>query len=238
MEVRRRNQFYLWAQGHLQSLIPHEVLICAYGDRVRKQLSVEHFSSYPLPDQDVESMQNAERGLMAHSISVWTERGEKPLLVCGSDRSSTMYRRFEGILGQYAFPNLIVHGMPVLNGAPNSYFVFANMPQPLSERQGYVVSILIPYVHLAFLRMLAGERSEVMSESLVHDRIVTEREVEILAWVREGKSNLEIGSILSISPLTVKNHVQKILKKLNAQNRAQAVAKALSLQLIRNDVEH
>ena len=34
--------------------------------------------------------------------------------------------------------------------------------------------------------------------------------------------------------LTVKNHVQKILKKLNVQNRAQAVARGLSLQIIKN----
>jgi DNA-binding CsgD family transcriptional regulator len=38
--------------------------------------------------------------------------------------------------------------------------------------------------------------------------------------------------ILTISPLTVKNHVQKILRRLNVLNRAQAVGKALSLRIL------
>ena len=61
--------------------------------------------------------------------------------------------------------------------------------------------------------------------------ILTAREVEILHWVERGKSNNEIAQILNISHLTVKNHVQKILRKLNVQNRAQAVAKGIALNL-------
>ena len=61
---------------------------------------------------------------------------------------------------------------------------------------------------------------------------LTEREREILRWAREGKSNLEIGAALDISALTVKNHIQKILRKLGASNRAHAVALAMSQGLL------
>jgi DNA-binding CsgD family transcriptional regulator len=54
---------------------------------------------------------------------------------------------------------------------------------------------------------------------------LTERESEILAWMALGKTNPEIGSILGISAFTVKNHVQRILKKLDVINRTQAVGK-------------
>jgi DNA-binding CsgD family transcriptional regulator len=53
---------------------------------------------------------------------------------------------------------------------------------------------------------------------------LSQREVEIMRWVRQGKTNLEIGSILDISAFTVKNHLQRIFRKLNVGNRAQAVA--------------
>ncbi len=53
------------------------------------------------------------------------------------------------------------------------------------------------------------------------------REVEILARVAEGKTNVEISRILSISPFTVKNHVQKILRKLGASNRTDAAVRYL-----------
>lgn len=234
LEVRRRNQFFLWSQGLLQSLIPHELMICAHGDHARRNLVVEHFSSFPLAGQDVDSILDGEGGLMVQAVRVWAERGEKPLLVCNSERESTLYRRFEAALFRHALPNLAVHGMPGLPGQAASYFCFANLPQPLTLRQGYLIEVLTPHVHAAFMRMLVNEREE-NYELPSNDRIVTAREVEILQWVRDGKSNQEIGRILSISPLTVKNHVQKILKKLNVQNRAQAVARGISLQIIKTN---
>ena len=48
-----------------------------------------------------------------------------------------------------------------------------------------------------------------------------------------GKTNWEISSILGISPLTVKNHVQNILRKLDVQNRGQAAIKASKLGLVK-----
>lgn len=235
MEVRRRNQFFLWAQGQLQSLLPHEIMICAHGDHARRSFVVEHFSSYPLPGRDVESIVDVDGGLMIQTVKAWIERGDKPLLVCGSDRDSSLYRRFEAALFRYSFPNLATHGLPILPGSAGSFFTFVNLPQPLTTRQGYLIEILTPYIHCAFVRMLGNERHE-QFERPANDRLITAREIEILQWVRDGKSNQEIGHILGISPLTVKNHVQKILKKLNVQNRAQAVARGLSLQIIKNSV--
>ena len=51
------------------------------------------------------------------------------------------------------------------------------------------------------------------------------REAEILQWVAMGKTNPEIGAILNISSFTVKNHVQRILRKLDVSSRTQAVGK-------------
>ena len=62
--------------------------------------------------------------------------------------------------------------------------------------------------------------------------LLTPREQQILQWIYHGKSNIEIGMILGISPLTVKNHVQKTLRKLNVLNRTQAVGKALALRIV------
>ncbi len=61
---------------------------------------------------------------------------------------------------------------------------------------------------------------------------LTARETEILRWIYYGKSHTEIGMILGINALTVKDHVQKILRKLDALNRAQAVGKAFALGIL------
>ena len=61
---------------------------------------------------------------------------------------------------------------------------------------------------------------------------LTEREREVLRLLIEGLSNQEIGDQLVISHSTVKNHVSNILSKLNAANRAEAVALALKNQIV------
>lgn len=52
----------------------------------------------------------------------------------------------------------------------------------------------------------------------------TERELEILRLVANGQTNHEIGQRLHIAEETVKTHVQHLLRRLNARNRAHAVA--------------
>lgn len=48
---------------------------------------------------------------------------------------------------------------------------------------------------------------------------LTKRELEILGFVTRGKTNGEIAKILGTSVLTVKNQIQRLLRKLNAVNR-------------------
>ena len=50
----------------------------------------------------------------------------------------------------------------------------------------------------------------------------TERELDVLRLLAQGKSNPEIGKVLFISTTTVRSHVTHILTKLNVDNRTQA----------------
>jgi DNA-binding NarL/FixJ family response regulator len=61
---------------------------------------------------------------------------------------------------------------------------------------------------------------------------LSERELEILAWIARGSSNKEIASQLFIAEGTVKNHVTHILSKLGVRDRTQAALKARELGLL------
>lgn len=61
---------------------------------------------------------------------------------------------------------------------------------------------------------------------------LTQREFEVLKLVAKGLTNKEIGKSLSISSLTVKNHVNNILVKLEVSDRTEASTVAISLGLI------
>jgi DNA-binding CsgD family transcriptional regulator len=59
--------------------------------------------------------------------------------------------------------------------------------------------------------------------------LLSEREVGIVTLLVQGRSNREIAEQLVLSPETVKGHVARILRKFNASNRAEAVARYLSM---------
>jgi DNA-binding NarL/FixJ family response regulator len=56
---------------------------------------------------------------------------------------------------------------------------------------------------------------------------LSEREMEVLKLLANGKDNAEIASELTISPKTVKNHISNILMKLQIDNRIQAAVYAV-----------
>jgi two-component system NarL family response regulator len=66
----------------------------------------------------------------------------------------------------------------------------------------------------------------------ISDKSVSEREIDVLKLMAQGKSNKEIGSALFISAGTVKSHVKSIFAKLNVNSRAEAVASAAHRGLI------
>jgi len=64
------------------------------------------------------------------------------------------------------------------------------------------------------------------------DRILTDRQIEILYWVQEGKSAPEIGVILGISGRTVDKHLENVCDILGVRRRLQAVIRARELRLL------
>lgn len=75
---------------------------------------------------------------------------------------------------------------------------------------------------------LLGQRTNVD-----HERVLSQRELEVLQLVAEGASTSEVAERLYISAKTAKNHLANIYEKLDAGDRTQAVVRALRLGLIR-----
>jgi len=55
------------------------------------------------------------------------------------------------------------------------------------------------------------------------------REIDVLVWVTEGKTNPEIAVILGISPRTVQTHLDRIYQKLHVPTRTAAAMAAISI---------
>jgi LuxR family quorum-sensing system transcriptional regulator CciR len=61
---------------------------------------------------------------------------------------------------------------------------------------------------------------------------LSRRQTECLYWVQEGKSAVDIGLILGLSPRTVEEYLAKACDKLEVRTRVQAVVRAHRLGLL------
>ena len=109
---------------------------------------------------------------------------------------------------------------------PLSFFSFIGSGVANGSHYHMILRHVSPYLHEAMCRATSPASAPKSRPAL------SQREVEVLTWAMEGKTNWEISVILSISERTVKFHIQNVMSKLQASSRAHAVAIALGAGLI------
>ncbi|MGZ3237646.1 MAG: XrtB/PEP-CTERM-associated transcriptional regulator EpsA [Burkholderiaceae bacterium] len=232
LHVRKRRQFFLWTQGQFQGLLPHEIMVCIHFGSNDEVLHVECLHGIVMDESRLDQLCNPRDGLAVRLAYHCRDSGALPCVVQPGARDvHHPLSMFSAELEKKQLGTAIVHGTERLLGGA-SFFALFCLPETPSLRHTYFLELLLPHLHIALLRVMATGDGEIAVAPQDIPRRVTNRELEILTWVKQGKSNYEIGMILGISPLTVKNHVQKIYKKLNVQNRVQAVSRCISLRLL------
>ncbi len=239
LEVRRRYQFFVWMQSCLQILIPHQVAICGAYQRSQRELLFDAFNNVAIADEVILSL-STNRGLLMQQLQgLWLEARCKPVRVLIAQLDGVSLQSQIAGLRAAGFSELLVHGVsrPQRPSEIESFFVFAHQTVSPTPQHRSHLELLMPQIHATWQRVQVVEQEvnptpQPVLVGAVRSGGITERERQILSWLREGMSNNEVGVVLGISALTVKNHVQKILRKLNAANRAQAVARAMSMNLL------
>jgi LuxR family transcriptional regulator, quorum-sensing system regulator CviR len=104
-------------------------------------------------------------------------------------------------------------------------FYFGGEQNMLNVRTKIILEYIIPFLSEAYKRV-----STTPSNSSLR---LTDKEIEILNWIKEGKSSWGISVIQGVSQRTVDFHVNNIKRKLGVFSRPQAVAVGLQLGLIK-----
>jgi transcriptional regulator EpsA len=234
LPIRSRGQLLVWAQSYLQAIIEHKLLLCAYGDIRRPNLRTLNVSARRFSEDQLAELTDPRSGLMVHAIAAWYNNAEEPLSFYAQAAGASGHDQIFPILERFELGNCVVHGVRSMDGATGSYFLFSGIPHAFGALHAYKLRLILPYMVRALEQILALETRQHAVEMPAQDSkpLLTQREIGILRHVQDGKSNKEIAIILEISPLTVKNHVQSVLKKLKAQTRAQAVSRAIALKLL------
>jgi len=236
LRVHQRTHFFSWTQGLLQSLIRHELLICTLCLGKPPAFRADGFSMTTPEPNLFSDMFLRDAAVAPALLKAWEERRYQPVILdVGAANPASQplgSGAFTRELERLGATQLLVHGIHDTEGRAVSLFTFACRPGSAGQRQAYLVQLLAPSLHAAWVRTQLTKRAETTGDKASGGSILTVREMDILKWIYLGKSNFEIGAILKISPLTVKNHVQKILRKLNVVNRTQAIGKSLELRIL------
>jgi transcriptional regulator EpsA len=233
LRIRTRAQFFSWTQGMLQDLIPHRALVCALRRGSPRAFMVDGFSTLGVDTALFGELLLRETPLASVLSENWRQHRYQPVLCSLGEFAALAGNSLVRELRRAGATELLVNGSHDLDGEVQGLCLFACQAGAVGPREIYLTQLMAPSLQTAWMRTQASAAAEGPRLASVGGRALTERECGILRWVYLGKSNGEIGAILNISALTVKNHMQKILRKLNVVNRAQAVGKALDARIIR-----
>ncbi len=92
-------------------------------------------------------------------------------------------------------------------------------------------SLISPQIASKVLQRLRSQGKSVDAAATIRAEL-SDREVEVLKLIANGKDNAQIARELFISPKTVKNHISNILMKLQIENRIQAAVYAVRSGLV------
>jgi NarL family two-component system response regulator LiaR len=87
-------------------------------------------------------------------------------------------------------------------------------------------SLISPHIASKVLQRVRANTAAPEAEATIRAEL-SEREIEVLKLIANGKDNAMIAADLHISPKTVKNHISNILMKLQIDNRIQAAVYAV-----------
>lgn len=243
LDVQRLRHLFTWSQGQLRGLLPHSIMVCLRLGESDEVLHVECLNSLPREAAELQRLCDPTDGLALRLARHCRDRGLLACLIAGAplppdvagpagrpaSGESASLAQFRSELAQHQLDNALAQGTERLPGGATFFVLFAISGGP-SSRHAFFLSLMLPYLHMAFLRVIANR--EGVAAPSTQATTLTMREIEVLGWVHKGKSNPEIGQILDLSALTVKNHLQKIYRKLQVNNRVQALSRCQELKLL------
>ncbi len=238
-QVGSPQQFFVWLRLHFYRFLPHDLALLRVDMGRQGGWQTHVLNCVPLPKELEAELSDSGTRFWAALAEAWSGAGECAVRV---NLSEPPFAALTSALqlSESGFDHALVHALRGLGGHGEEMLVafLRQGPDELpAESSRCALDLWMPYLRFAMSRVYgAGTGSTDTRPRGRGDgnvpKPLTDRELQVLSAVREAKANAQIAVMLGISPLTVKNHLRSIQKKLGARNRAHAVAEAMSRRLI------
>ncbi|MGZ3236214.1 MAG: helix-turn-helix domain-containing protein [Burkholderiaceae bacterium] len=218
--VRTIDDFKQWTRDVIRPLFPHEALGCGYGRLHAGGVGIDGIIAVDYPTQHLKDIRNKAGCIDTPILRRWLVTREPQLFESDSPWSDIPQQWLDGFQ-RNAMKNAAAHAVYDTERCLGTYHSFHRIPGRLGESHAQVLKQLVPIMHEVLCSVIGdlgeGRRFETLFATL------SPREMELLRWVGQGKTNSEIANAIFLSEITVKHHMMKIYSKLGIANRAQLV---------------
>lgn len=225
--IDRHFQLFLWLQGEIQRFLPHEVFVAMVGNFESRDIAIDIVS--PLPKVRTRNcIQCGFRSVALALYERWKANEYQLMSLAAGMELPVTLRQCECPVSPMLSSQgtILAHGLRDGRTGTDALYLLIHPEPVLGEREQHMFAMLLPQIDFACRRVVSlSDESTACAPNPGQSFDLSAREHEILDWVRMGKTNDEIGRILNISAFTVKNHLQRIYRKMDVLNRAQAIGK-------------
>lgn len=230
--VQNKRELFLWLRLHLHRFVPHDVATC-HLERCGEAGTQSHvFDSVALPEDAVRVLGAPQGPLWTTLRQCWLRAGRQATAV---DLAQDLPAPLAEPLRQAGVHTLLVHGSDATARLrPEALYAFGRVGEAPAEAATASLQLWLAHLHASAVRALGEDSASTSRTDARSGRPhgLTARELQILRAVREDRRTQEIAETFGISPLTVKNHLRKVMAKLGARSRVHAVAEAMARQII------
>jgi len=159
LRVYSRPQLYGWTQGMLQSLVRQELLLCALREGCAMTYQVDCFASRGSTRREYASSSSTTSSWSAVLVKRWVGERIPSDRVRRQRRRRARTRELSGGLRDLGVQAVLVHGTYDSVGKPVSLFALAAMVEELSPGHAFLVELIVPFLHLAWMRSRLARRS-------------------------------------------------------------------------------
>lgn len=215
------DSFKEWMNDPVFSFFPYQMAICASGRLIGNSIRIGKVLSIGYPESYIETLTNTTNFLERPVLKKWLEE-RKPQLIDNKNYTLCLSAFEMDEFIKYDLKNIAAYGLLDVMGW-GTYFSFSRIPDNVTERHGFLLQLLIPYMHSALIKAYQSKTFDESAKCNIYGSL-TKKELEILVLLAEGLTNKDIALKMSRSVLTIDTHVHTILKKLGVPNRASAAA--------------
>lgn len=223
--------FFNWLQNDVNQILPHDAVLACWGNFSDKLESnkLNYDVASTLSDVNTQTIfvdHQKFDDCMHHLHQLWLDNNRCWFVanyLDDVDANASFKECLPAKLAQ--FKSLMVYGVSDIRGSNECLYVFFKKNDTF-EVPDSVLGLIMPHIDSVLRKIQHLEPVDIASQPtfVINDTGLSARELEIIHWIKSGKTNQEIGVILKISQNTVKSHLKRVFHKMNVTRRAQAVA--------------